>query len=229
LFYRARRRWPGDSGLAVNLLSAPVTAAIVASYLFAYTPLAEAALRHYRRGAGSAASGHRLGGGARRIGVPALVLFAILLLWQIRTRWRSIHLPRRFQPRRYPLLADRRADGRSTGRQIIEHCPALLAVSCCRRSGTAGAFIAAALVLGAVFLGYGVRLALAPTSCSTAAFVRVVDLSAALLVVMALDRHPAGAVTTAWLRERRERIIASASCYATLLYMGALIGCLIAR
>ena len=183
-------------GLAVNLLSALVTATIVASYLFAYTPLKQRSSLCGIIGAVPGALPPVIGWTAARgeVGVPALVLFAILFLWQIPHTLAIAYIYRddfsRAGIRFLPIVEP---DGRSTGRQIIEHCLALLAVSLLPTLvGIAGAlYFAAALVLGSVFLGYGVRLALAPTSAAARRllFASLIYLPA-LLVVMALDRIP---------------------------------------
>ncbi|MGH7768440.1 MAG: heme o synthase [Candidatus Binatia bacterium] len=182
--------------LAVNLLSALVTAAIVASYLFAYTPMKQKSSLCGVIGAVPGALPPVIGWTAARgeVGVPALVLFAILFLWQIPHTLAIAYLYRddfgRAGIRFLPIVEP---DGGSTGRQIVEHCLALLAVSLLPTLvGTAGAiYFAAALVLGGGFLAYGVRLAIAPTSTAARQllFASLIYLPA-LLVVMALDRIP---------------------------------------
>jgi protoheme IX farnesyltransferase len=183
-------------GLAVNLLSALVTAAIVASYLFAYTPMKQKSPLCGVIGAVPGALPPVIGWTAARgeIGVPALVLFAILFLWQIPHTLAIAYLYRddfgRAGIRFLPIVEP---DGGSTGRQIVEHCLALLAVSLLPTLvGTAGAiYFAAALVLGGGFLAYGVRLAVAPNVAAARQllFASLIYLPA-LLVVMALDRTP---------------------------------------
>jgi len=183
-------------GLAVNALCALVTATIVASYLFAYTPLKQKSTLCGIVGAVPGALPPVIGWTAARgeIGVPALVLFAILFLWQIPHTLAIAYIYRddfsRAGIRFLPIVEP---DGGSTGRQIIEHCLALLAVSLLPTLvGTAGAiYFAAALVLGTGFLAYGVRLAFAPTSTAARQllFASLIYLPA-LLVVMALDRIP---------------------------------------
>jgi protoheme IX farnesyltransferase len=183
-------------GLAVNVLSALVTATIVVSYLFAYTPLKQKSPLCGIVGAVPGALPPVIGWTAARgeIGVPALVLFAILFLWQIPHTLAIAYIYRddfgRAGIRFLPIVEP---DGGSTGRQIIEHCLALLVVSLLPTLiGTAGAiYFAAALVLGAGFLAYGVRLAIAPTSTAARQllFASLIYLPA-LLVVMALDRIP---------------------------------------
>jgi protoheme IX farnesyltransferase len=182
--------------LAVNLLSAIVTAAIVASYLFAYTPMKQKSSLCGVIGAVPGALPPVIGWTAARgeIGVPALVLFAILFLWQIPHTLAIAYLYRddfgRAGIRFLPIVEP---DCGSTGRQIVEHCLALLAVSLLPTLvGTTGAiYFAAALVLGGGFLAYGVRLAAAPSAAAARQllFASLIYLPA-LLVVMALDRIP---------------------------------------
>jgi protoheme IX farnesyltransferase len=183
-------------GFAVNLLSAWVTAAIVVTYLFAYTPMKQKSSLCGVVGAIPGALPPVIGWTAARgeIGVPALVLFTILFLWQIPHTLAIACIYREdFRRAGIRFLPIVEPDGGSTGRQIIEHCLALLAVSLLPTLvGTAGAiYFAAALVLGAGFLAYGVRLAFAPTSTAARQllFASLVYLPA-LLVVMALDRIP---------------------------------------
>jgi protoheme IX farnesyltransferase len=182
--------------LAVNLISALVTAAIVASYLFAYTPLKQKSSLCGIIGAIPGALPPVIGWTAARgeLDVAAWVLFAILFLWQIPHTLAIAYIYRddfsRAGIRFLPIVEP---DGLSTGRQIIEHCFALLAVSLLPTLiGIAGSiYFVAALLLGAGFLFCGVRLAVDRT---TAAARRLLLASLiylpALLVVMALDRIP---------------------------------------
>jgi protoheme IX farnesyltransferase len=84
-------------------------------------------------------------------------------------------------------------DGKSTGRQIVSNCLALLGVGLLPTlTGFAGTwYFFASLVLGAIFLWYGVRLAV---SCSQVAARRLLFASLiylpVLLAVMALDKVP---------------------------------------
>ncbi len=182
--------------VAVNSVSVLVTAAIVASYLFVYTPLKQKSSLCGIIGAVPGALPPVIGWTAARgeLGVGAWVLFAILFLWQIPHTLAIASLYRddfsRAGIRFLPIVEP---DGRSTGRQIIEHCLALLAVSLLPTLiGMTGAlYFVAALVLGGGLLSYGIRLAM--TRTSTAArrllFASLIYLPV-LLVVMALDRMP---------------------------------------
>ncbi len=183
-------------GLAVNLLSALVTATISASYLLAYTPLKRKSSLCGIIGAVPGALPPVIGWTAARgeIGVPALVLFAILFLWQIPHTLAIAYIYREdFTRAGIRFLPIVEPDGGSTGRQIVEHCFALLAVSLLPTlvGMTGRIYFAAALVLGAGFLAYGLRLALAPTAAAARRllYASLIYLPA-LLVVMALDRLP---------------------------------------
>ena len=180
--------------LAVNALSALVTAAIVAIYLFVYTPLKQKSPLCGIVGAVPGALPPVIGWTAARgeLDVAAGVLFAILFLWQIPHTLAIASLYRddfaRAGIRFLPVVEP---DGGSTGRQIIEHCLALLAVSLLPTLvGMAGAlYFLVALLLGAGLLAYGVRLAVTRTSTAARRLLlaSLVYLPA-LLVVMALDR-----------------------------------------
>jgi protoheme IX farnesyltransferase len=127
-------------------------------------------------------------------GLGAGVLFAILFLWQVPHTLAIARLYREdFAKAGIRFLPVVEPNGGSTGRQIISHCFALLAVSLLPTLlGTTGpAYFLAALLLGAGFLGYGIGLA-ATQSVSAARrllFASLVYLPL-LLVVMALDRIP---------------------------------------
>jgi protoheme IX farnesyltransferase len=182
--------------LTVNTLSALVTAFIVGSYLFVYTPLKRKSSLCGVIGAVPGALPPVIGWTAARgeCGVEAGVLFAILFFWQIPHTLAIARLYRddfaragiRFLPVVDPA-------GGSTGRQIISHCLALLAVSLLPTLlGLAGSlYFVTALLIGAGFLAYGVSLAV---SQSLAAARRLLFASLiylpVILVVMALDRVP---------------------------------------
>ena len=93
----------------------------------------------------------------------AMALFLIIFLWQVPHTLAIARLYRddfaRAGIRFLPVLEP---DGRSTGRQVISHCLALIAVSLLPTLiGLAGtAYFLVALLLGAMFLTYGLRMAL---------------------------------------------------------------------
>lgn len=180
--------------LAVNMLSALVTASIVGSYLFIYTPLKRRSSLCGVIGAVPGALPPVIGWVAARgeMSIEAWVLFTILFLWQIPHTLSIAWLYRedfaRADIRFLPVVEP---NGRSTGRQIISNCLALLAVSLLPTLiGLAGSlYFIAALFLGAGFLACGVALAV---SQSLAAARRLLFASLiylpVLLFMMAFDR-----------------------------------------
>jgi heme o synthase len=182
--------------LAVNALSAAVTAAITASYLFAYTPLKSRSALCGIVGAVPGALPPVIGWAAARgeLDLGAWVLFAILFLWQIPHTLAIAYIYREdFSRAGIRFLPIVEPDGRSTGRQIVAHSFALLAVSLMPTLiGVAGSiYFVAALVLGAGFVACGVRLALAPTAAAARRLLYASLLYLpAILVAMALDRWP---------------------------------------
>lgn len=182
--------------LTVNALSAFVTAFIVGSYLFLYTPLKQKSSLCGVIGAVPGALPPVIGWTAARgeCGVEAGVLFAILFLWQVPHTLAIARLYRddfaragiRFLPVVDPA-------GGSTGRQIVSHCLALLAVSLLPTLlGLAGSlYFVTALFIGAGFLAYGVSLAVSQSlvAARRLLFASLIYLPV-ILVVMALDRVP---------------------------------------
>jgi len=157
--------------LAVNLLSACVTAFITISYLWFYTPLKRRSSLCMLVGAVPGALPPVIGWAATRdsLDVDAWVLFAIMFL---------------------PVIEP---EGSSTIRQIISHSAALLAVSLLPTLlGIAGGiYFAAAFLLGLGFIASGIALALNSTLANARRllFASLVYLPV-LLLVMALDRIP---------------------------------------
>ena len=180
--------------VAVNALSALVTATIVASYLLAYTPLKQRSSLCGIVGAVPGALPPVIGWTAARgeFGVGAWILFAILFLWQIPHTLAIACLYRddfaRAGIRFLPVVEP---DGGSTGRQSVGYCLALLAVSLLPTlMGMAGGiYFAAALLLGGGMLAYSIRLAIEQTlkAARQLLFASLIYLPA-LLAVMALDR-----------------------------------------
>ncbi len=178
----------------VNALAAAVTAAIVVLYLFAYTPLKLRTPLCTLVGAVPGALPPVTGWVAARddFGAGAWVLFGILFLWQLP---HTLAIARLYQSdyaragvRLLPVID---GDGRSTERQIVTGCLALLAVSLLPTLlGLAGAvYFAGALLLGLGFVSLGAWHAWAP---STAGARRVLFASLlylpALLALLALDK-----------------------------------------
>jgi heme o synthase len=180
--------------LAVNLMSAGVTAVITLTYLLLYTPLKRKSSLCMLVGAVPGALPPVIGwvaaGGA--LTVDAWVLFAILFLWQVPHTLAIARLYRddyakagiRFLPVIDP-------DSGSTDRQIISHTAALLVVSLLPTLlGFAGTvYFIAAFVLGVVFLANGITLAINSTflGARRLLYASLIYLPA-LLLIMALDR-----------------------------------------
>ncbi len=182
--------------LTVNPLSALVTAAIVVSYLFAYTPLKKKTSLCSIVGAIPGALPPVIGWTAARetLNLEAWVLFTIMFLWQMPHSLAIGWLYRDDYARAgFRLLPVVDPDGKSTGRQIVSYCLALLAVGLLPTliGFTGTTYFFCALALGSIFLWYGVSLAL---SCSQAAARRLLFASLVylpvLLAVMAFDKVP---------------------------------------
>ncbi len=180
--------------LVVNPLSSFITAIIVSSYLFAYTPLKQKTSLCTVVGAFPGALPPVIGWAAARgeIGLEAWVLFAILFLWQLPHSLAIAMLYRDDYARAgFQLLPVVDPDGRSTGRQVVGNCLALLVVALLPTLiGLAGVvYFFAALTLGVAFLWYGIELAV---SCSTAGARRLLFVSLVylpiLLTIMAFDK-----------------------------------------
>jgi protoheme IX farnesyltransferase len=180
--------------LLVNPLSGLVTAVSVGSYLFLYTPLKQktplCVLVGAIPGALPPVTGWVAASGG--LALEALVLFAILFLWQIPHSLSIAVLYREDYARaNFQLLPVLEPDGTSTGRHIVVHSLALLAVGLLPTTlHVAGpVYFVTAFVLGVAMLICGVMLA---KSYSSAAARRLLFASLiylpALLVVMALDK-----------------------------------------
>ena len=182
--------------LTVNFLSALVTAAIVVSYLFLYTPLKKKTTLCSVAGAIPGALPPVIGWAAatETLSLEAWILFTIMFLWQMPHSLAIGWLYREDYARAgFQLLPVLDPNGRSTGRQVVSNCLALLAVSLMPTlvGFTGATYFFSALILGSIFLWYGVSLA---RSCSQAAARRLLFASLVylpvLLAVMAFDKVP---------------------------------------
>jgi heme o synthase len=180
--------------LLVNPLSGLVTAVSVGSYLFLYTPLKQKTPLCVMVGAVPGALPPVTGWTAASGGLSleAWVLFAILFLWQIPHSLSIAVLYREDYARaNFQLLPVVEPEGGRTGRQIVVHSLALLAVGLLPTTlHMAGAvYFVTAFVLGMAMLICGVMVA---TSYSSEAARRLLFASLvylpALLVVMAVDK-----------------------------------------
>jgi heme o synthase len=180
--------------LGVGWLATLVTAATFVLYIFAYTPLKLRTTLCTIVGAVPGALPPVTGWAAARedLGVGAWVLFGILFLWQLP---HTLAIGRLYQNdyarAGVQLLPVVDAEGRSTERQILGGCLALLAVSLLPTLiGLAGGvYFLGALLLGASFVGFGAQQALAP-STSRARRVLLASLLylPALLALLAFDK-----------------------------------------
>jgi protoheme IX farnesyltransferase len=182
--------------IAVNFISAFVTALITASYLMLYTPMKPRSSLCMLVGAVPGALPPVIGWVAARgdFDVAAWVLFAIMFLWQVPHTLAIARLYREdYAKAGIQFLPVIDPDGSSTNRQIVSHCAALLAVSLLPTLlGLAGpVYFAVAFVLGIVFLASGLKLALESSlpRARRLLYASLIYLPA-LLLVMALDRIP---------------------------------------
>jgi heme o synthase len=182
--------------LAVNAISAWITALITVSYLLLYTPMKRKSPLCLMVGAVPGALPPVIGWVAARgtLDVDAWVLFAILFLWQVPHTLAIAWLYREdYAKAGIQFLPVIEPEGSSANRQIISHCAALLAVSLLPTLlGLAGAvYFMVAFVLGIGFLVSGVRLAMESSliGARRLLYVSLIYLPI-LLLMMALDRVP---------------------------------------
>lgn len=182
--------------LAVNVLCAAVTTATSASYLLLYTPLKRRTSLCTIIGAIPGALPPVTGWTAacNGLGIEACILFSILFLWQLPHALAIARLYRDDYARAgIQLLPVVEPDGRSTGRQIVANCLALLLVGLMPSVvGLAGpGYFVAALVLGVGYLGYGIAFSLSRSTRSARQLLLASLLYLpVLLIAMALDKLP---------------------------------------
>lgn len=155
--------------LFTNTLTAVLGLAVVAGYLFAYTPLKTRTSFSTFVGAFPGAMPPVLGWTAARgkLDVTALVLFAILFLWQFPHFLAIAWMYREDYGRAgICMLPVVEPDGRVTGQQIIAYTVMLVPVSLLPTVlGISGKiYFVAALILGLLFLASGVRAALSKSN-----------------------------------------------------------------
>jgi protoheme IX farnesyltransferase len=179
--------------LAVNLLTALLGAAALAGYVFVYTPLKRVTTLATVIGAVPGAIPPVMGWTAVRdhIDPGALVLFAILFLWQLPHFLAIAWLCREDYARAgFPMLPVVDPGGGSTARQAVIYAAVLVPVSLLPSVlGLSGVtYFLGALVLGLTFLGFSLAFSL---SFSTQAARRLLLASVlylpAVLTVMLLD------------------------------------------
>jgi protoheme IX farnesyltransferase len=154
-----------ELGFGVNWLTAGLTIATLAMYLFAYTPLKQKTWWSTTVGAFPGAMPPLIGfaGAAGKLTPEALVLGAILFLWQFphfyAIAWMYREDYSRAGIRMLPVVEP---DGASTARQIVLYSIALIPISLLPKwmGMTGSIYLIGALVLGLCFLYSGVRVLL---------------------------------------------------------------------
>lgn len=180
--------------LKVNFLTAALGALTLASYVWVYTPMKRWSTLCTVVGAVPGAIPPLMGWTAVRHGLSAeaLVLFGILFLWQM-PHFLAIAVLYRddYDAGGFKMLPCADPDLAATGRQIVVYLMSLLPVTLMpfglRMAGTG--YLVAAIVLGGVFLTYGVRAALGKTrdDARRLFFVSIIYLPL-LLVSMMVDK-----------------------------------------
>jgi protoheme IX farnesyltransferase len=152
-------------GVAVNTLSALVALATLVSYVAIYTPLKRMTSFATVIGAIPGALPPVIGWAAARdeLSQGAWLLFGIVFLWQL-PHFLSIAWMFREDYARagFPMLPVLEPDGRSTGRQTVIYCAALVPVSLAPTliGLTGDAYFLGAFALAALFMALAVRFAL---------------------------------------------------------------------
>jgi protoheme IX farnesyltransferase len=179
--------------LWVNPLTGLVTGMAGSSYLLLYTPLKRITPLNSVVGAFPGALPPVIGwaAAAGSLSLEAFVLFAILFIWQIPHALAIGMLYREeFREAGIRLLPVDEPDGRSTGRQAVSYCLALLPVAMMPSLiGLAGAvYFFVSLVLGLSYLACSLHMARERTTASARRLFAVSLIYLPLvLLVMALD------------------------------------------
>jgi protoheme IX farnesyltransferase len=152
----------------INLLSALLAALTLASYLFLYTPLKMRTPHCTLIGSFPGAIPPLIGWAAVRgsLSMEAWVLYAILFLWQFPHFLAIAWLYRDdYERAGIAMLPVVEPDGRSTARQILIYCAALLPVSVLPTflGVTGWIYLAGTLLLGAGFFYFAVLSAMEKT------------------------------------------------------------------
>jgi len=155
--------------LFVNVLSAALGLAVIGGYLLLYTPLKTRTSLSTAIGAFPGAMPPLIGWTAARgeVDVGALVLFAILFLWQFPHFLAIAWMYREDYGRAgIVMLPVVEPDGRVTGQQIIAYTLMLIPISLLPTAmGISGkVYFVAALALGLLFLATAIRAALSKSN-----------------------------------------------------------------
>jgi protoheme IX farnesyltransferase len=148
----------------VNILTAAVALSTLLTYALIYTPLKRRSPFSTVVGAIPGALPPVIGWAAARDGLSqgAWVLFGIVFLWQLPHFLAIAWIYREDYARAgFPMLPVIEPDGRSTARQAVFYCAALLPVSLAPTllGMTDTTYFVAALVLGLLFLGLTLKFA----------------------------------------------------------------------
>lgn len=183
-----------ELALAVNLLTALLGAAALAGYVFVYTPLKRVTSLSTVVGAVPGAIPPMMGWSAVRnhLDPAAWVLFGILFLWQMPHFLAISWLCREDYARGgFPMLTVNDPDGSRTARQMLLYGAALVPVSLLPSvlGLMGGVYFAGALLLGLVYLAFGVGFFRArSTSAARRLMLSSLLYLPAVLLAMLLDR-----------------------------------------
>ncbi len=182
------------ASLAVNALTGLLTAVIVVSYLFLYTPLKVKTEFCNLPGAVAGALPPVVGWAAASGALErnAWVLFAIMFVWQFPHLLAIGWLYREeFARAGIRHIVNENSDPRSAGRQIVTNCMALLVLGLMPTLvGLAGkVYFVSALVIGVAFLACGILTSLSLTTANARRLlVASLVYLPALLLLMVYDR-----------------------------------------
>jgi heme o synthase len=180
--------------LAVNVLTSVIGAVTLVSYLFIYTPLKRVTWLNTAIGAVPGALPPLMGWTAARgeLTGEGWALFAILFFWQLPHFFAIAWMYRdEYAKAGFKMLPGIDPEGRRTAQQSVSNTLALLAVSLFpfvfKMAGTA--YLAGAIVLGAVFLWCAVRFSRQLTlACARQLFFASIIYLPLLLALMVWDK-----------------------------------------
>jgi heme o synthase len=174
----------------VNLLTAMLGVFTLVAYIFVYTPLKTRTVLCTLIGAFPGAMPPLMGWTAARgeIDAVALSLFAILFLWQMPHFFAIAWVFTEDYARGGFVM---HTSGMRTGRQIIAYGCALIPVSLLPTlfGATGTIYLVGAMLLGFIYLGYGIAVAVAQSNTHALRLLRISVLYLpALLVIMMVDK-----------------------------------------
>jgi protoheme IX farnesyltransferase len=174
----------------VNLLTSVIGAATLIAYIFLYTPLKTRTTWCTLVGAFPGATPPLMGWAAARgdLDIAGLSLFAIQFLWQMPHFFAIAWMFTEDYARAGFMV---HSSGVKTGRQIILYCCALIPVSLLPTlfGATGRWYLLGALLLGFIYLGYGVAVALFRSNTHAQRLLKISVLYLpALFVLMMIDK-----------------------------------------